>query len=232
MNETLSTLKRRGFLRRAGAGLAGIGAFAGGGAVAAAQAPGGAAWEPAVHAEDAWLDRGAKHRLFLDSVSPNGFGTALLYANNFFNANRSGYALTDQDLGVAICARHNSTPFAFNDAMWAKYGGPMSESADFTDPKTKAAAKVNVYQASGYGGDLTSMGTTIDSLVGKGAQFAVCQLATRRIASLVAKATGQTVDAVLAELTSNLVGSAHMVPAGIVAVGRAQEHGYGFAYGG
>ena len=42
------------------------------------------------------------------------------------------------------------------------------------------------------------------------------------------RATNGTTDDIYKELTSNLVANAHMVPAGIVAVNRAQEHGYTF----
>jgi intracellular sulfur oxidation DsrE/DsrF family protein len=41
---------------------------------------------------------------------------------------------------------------------------------------------------------------------------------------------GGNAKAVDAELRSNLVPGALIVPAGIVAVNRAQEHGYSFAY--
>jgi len=35
---------------------------------------------------------------------------------------------------------------------------------------------------------------------------------------------------VVKEITENLIGNAHMVPAGILAVNRAQERGYSFIY--
>jgi intracellular sulfur oxidation DsrE/DsrF family protein len=57
---------------------------------------------------------------------------------------------------------------------------------------------------------------------------AVCQMATRRIAGTIAQSTSAA-NAVYTELTANLVGNAHMVPAGILAVNRAQERGYSFA---
>jgi intracellular sulfur oxidation DsrE/DsrF family protein len=232
MNETLSTFKRRWFLSRAGAGLAGIGAVVGGRTVVEAQTAGGAAtFEPARHEEDAWFDQvPGVHRFFLDTVSANGFGEGLFFANNFYTANRSGYKLADKDLAVVICARHASTPFAYNQAMWTKYGAILSELAEFTDPKTKQAVTVNVYQASGYGDALRNRNVTIDSLVARGTHFAVCAMATRMFASMVARRTNQQADAVFTEITSNLVGNAQMVPAGIVAVNRAQEHGYTFAY--
>ena len=71
---------------------------------------------------------------------------------------------------------------------------------------------------------------TIDQLAKRGVRYAVCSMATRAAAQLIANKTGANVDTVFKELTDNLVASGHMVPAGIVTVNRAQEHGYSFAY--
>jgi len=59
-------------------------------------------------------------------------------------------------------------------------------------------------------------------------------MATRRFAGLATRGTGSgiTIDAVVEELGKNLVRNAHLTPAGIVAVGRAQERGYAFGYAG
>ena len=62
--------------------------------------------------------------------------------------------------------------------------------------------------------------------------LAVCQLATRAAAATIARQTGAKPDDVYQELASNLVPNAHIVPAGIIAVNRAQERGYSFAYAG
>jgi intracellular sulfur oxidation DsrE/DsrF family protein len=70
---------------------------------------------------------------------------------------------------------------------------------------------------------------SISKLASKGVQFAVCGLATKVIAGLLAGKTGDAA-AIEAELRSNLVPNARIVPAGISAVNRAQEHGYSFAY--
>ena len=59
--------------------------------------------------------------------------------------------------------------------------------------------------------------------------FAVCQMATRRFAGVIANANKLDVEAVYTELASNLVKNSHLVPAGIVAINRAQERGYAFA---
>jgi intracellular sulfur oxidation DsrE/DsrF family protein len=66
----------------------------------------------------------------------------------------------------------------------------------------------------------------MDSLSKQGVQFAVCSMATRANAGMIARTAGKSTDTIFAELTSNLVSNARMVPAGIVAVNRAQERGY------
>jgi intracellular sulfur oxidation DsrE/DsrF family protein len=71
---------------------------------------------------------------------------------------------------------------------------------------------------------------SIASVVEKGAHFAVCGRATRRQAGGIATATGQTPEAVFAELSANLIPRAHLVPAGVIAVTRAQEYGFAFLY--
>ena len=185
-------------------------------------------FQPTRHAQDAWFDAlPGKHRTFIDASTAAGAGQALLYANNLYEANKAGYQLTDKDIAVVVCLRHFATAFAFNDAMWAKYGAVMSGALQFTDPKTKAAPTKNLYKsATDYGLDLQNFGNTIDAVANRGTQFAVCDLATHFFAGALAMATGATPDAVYAELKANLIQNSHMVAAGVVAVNRAQEYDY------
>ncbi|MDZ7630186.1 MAG: hypothetical protein U5K74_02210 [Gemmatimonadaceae bacterium] len=85
-----------------------------------------------------------------------------------------------------ICLRHYATPFAFSDAVWAKYGALFSERIKFTDPKTNAAPVINVYQTTGYGMLLSNRETTLDAMIRRGTHFAVCDMATRALAGLAA----------------------------------------------
>jgi len=141
--------------------------------------------------------------------------------------NRTEYGLQNSDLAVIIVMRHRSTGFAYNDAIWAKYGVQMSKRANFVDPKTKEAPKINLLNVAKYDVELPNRGNTVDALVKQGVHLAVCSVATRGIATAVAEATGGNADNIFTELVSNLLSTtAHMVPAGIVAVNRAQEHGY------
>jgi intracellular sulfur oxidation DsrE/DsrF family protein len=234
--ETRSALARRSFLARFGAGAAAFGAaFAASPSTFGAQLPAVPAtpWQPARHGEDDWLDQvSAKHRVFIDTISADGFGQAMLFGNNTFTANRTGYGLTDADVALVICARHKSTPFGFSDEMWAKYGAALAERASFSDPKTKQPPTVNVFQTSGYGQSLLNNGVLLDAMIKRGVRIAVCALATRAASSLIAQKTGGKIDDIFKELTEHMVPNAHLVPAGIVAVNRAQERGYSFAYAG
>jgi intracellular sulfur oxidation DsrE/DsrF family protein len=226
-------IARRSFLSRLAAGAGAFGAAFGGATVAAAQPAGSASgFQPARHSEDDWFDQTtAKHRFFYDNTTPGGFGQALFFARNYFSANASGYKLTDADLAQILCMRHESTSFAFTDAMWQKYGPALSERAGkFVDPKTGKVPVINVYAVGGYGDALNNGNVTVEALAKRGVRFAVCAMATRATAQLAAQQTGGNVDAIFTELTSNLIPSGHMVPAGIVAVNRAQEHGYSLVY--
>jgi intracellular sulfur oxidation DsrE/DsrF family protein len=138
--------------------------------------------------------------------------------------NKSKYGLKDSDSAMIVIVRNRSTRFGYNDAMWAKYGKQFSEAMDnFVDPKTKEVPKVNVHATAGG-----SMGRLIE----RGVQIAICEVATRGVASSLSRALGGEVDTYFKELSENLVPNGRLVPAGIVAVNRAQEHGYAVYAGG
>ena len=217
------TLVRRSFLSRLGMGLTTVGAALGAGASSAqAQSSDGGRWQPARHSVDDWFDQvPGTHRFLLDTTTPEGAGLALTFVNNYFTGNQNAYGLQNADLAVVIVMRHLSTLFAYNDTIWSKYGVTITQRTNFNDPNTKQPPTINVYNA-------TSRGTTLDSLLKRGVHLAVCQLSTRGNAAAIATAAGVSADVIYNELVANLLSNAHIVPAGIVAVNRAQEHGYSF----
>jgi intracellular sulfur oxidation DsrE/DsrF family protein len=229
-------LARRSFFSKLGFGLVAGGAVGASASPAQAQsAAEGGRFQPARHAQDDWLDQiPGTHRYVLDAPTPEGFGNALAFLNNYFNVNQNDYGLKDGDLAVVLIARHMSTLFAYNDAIWAKYGVPITRGGtNFNDPKTKQPPTINLFNSTAYGRDypeMTNRGTTIDSLVKRGLRFGVCQVSSRGYAGRMAMATGATADAVFNEMVANLMPNARLVPAGIVAVNRAQERGYSLAY--
>jgi intracellular sulfur oxidation DsrE/DsrF family protein len=222
-----SSIARRKFLAGLGAGAGVVGASVIASPSAEAQAAADAPWRPARHTQDDWYDKiPGVHRFLFDSSTAESMGWALQFATNYFTANQDVYGLKESDLAVIIVARHKSTSFAYNDAIWAKYGKQISEQAEFMDPKTKEPPKINVYGPMGE----TQQAGKMEALIKKGVQFAVCQMSTRGIATRIAKANGLETANVIKEITENLIANAHMVPAGILAVNRAQERGYSFIY--
>jgi intracellular sulfur oxidation DsrE/DsrF family protein len=180
-----------------------------------------ARWQPARHSTDDWLDQlPGKHRLFFDTISPQGVRQVQGYVRNYFEGHKSGYGLESTDLAVVICLRHRATQFAFTDAIWGKYGAALGESEEFTDPKTGRAPAVNVYKAE------------LETQVKRGVHFAVCNMSTHRLARFIAKKVDGSEDGIYKELIANAITNAHFVPAGIIAVNHAQERGYSIAYTG
>jgi hypothetical protein len=178
------------------------------------------AFAPARHTQDEWFDQvPGKHRVFIDSASADGISDALLFASNYFAANKSGYGLEDADVAVIVCMRHFSTPFAFNNAMWAKYGKPMAEMAKYTSPRSIDTPTANPHLPTrGNGG--------FAGLAAKGAQFAICDMATHFLAGQIATAVSGKADDIYQELAANTVPNGRFVAAGVVGATRAQEYGY------
>lgn len=210
---------RRRFFARLGIGSAALGALLGAPAAARAQSPSPA---PRRHEADDWMDAlPTAHRMVFDAHSSEGFDDVRGYAGNVFNANRSGYGLNAREVGVILILRHHATPYAYNDAMWAKYGSVFAQELKLTADKAPSANPANAHDNE----------PTLDGLSGDGAHFGVCAMATRRFAGLIARSNGSR-DAVFDELGKNLIANAHLTPAGIVALGRAQERGFMFGYAG
>ena len=220
MSENL-TNNRRKFL-------AGAGIVAAGAAVAAnAQEAGRSGFTPQRHVEDSWMNEmGGVHRAFVDSSTGKGGIAAMNFASNILTAHGQGYGGKDEDYGLIICFRHDSSPYGFNDAMWEKYGelfaGRTGVSNANGDPVT-----INPLSVAGTYGNRSN---TIDNMSGRGIQFAVCNLSTQGMAGMLARTTGRTSQEVYEELVSNAIPSSRFVPAGVMAATRAQEYGFSFLY--
>ena len=227
----MASKSRRSFLSNLGVAASAAGAtLAAGSTGAHAQTPGDGPWQPARHPQDDWFDQlPGKHRFFFDTTTPDRLEGAIQFTGNYYTANKDGYGLEITDLAVIVGMRHRSAPFAFNDAMWAKYGVTLAKRAEFVDPKTKEMPKVNFYTPKAPAAPARARG--LAGLINLGVQFAICNLSTRAISGLIADATDQKTDDVYKEITANLIDRARLVPAGIVAVNRAQERGYSITGG-
>ena len=215
--EDHGTIGRRSMLAKVGVGaVAGLAVSAP--SLVAQTAP--RQFEPARHSLDAWLDELAgNHRVFIDSSTTHGGANALRYASNIITVHEDAYSGNAADLAMVVCFRHESTPYAFDDAIWAKYGAGFDPSA--ATPPT--ANPMNTATAS-------NGGTSIGALVAKGVQFAICSRATRAFAGGLARRAGVPVDDVVKELMAGAIPNSRFVPAGVMTLTRAQEYSYSLVY--
>src|SRR5262249_29528261 len=127
--------------------------------------------------------------------------------------------------------RYLSTPLLFNDHIWDKYGDVLADRTKIIDPRTKAAPRTNPFNVGFAKHELPNGKVTLAELSKLGVRFAVCTMASKGIAAELAKNVNGDAETILKELEANLATETGvMVPAGILAVNRTQEHGYTFSY--
>ncbi len=193
--------------------IAGLGAVAAAGALGArsseAQGISSDSFTPMLHPQDEWMSamKGNKHRIVLDVTSPTGVPDAVRFAGNLLAGHKNGWGVEESDVALLVCFRHGATPFGYTDAIWSKYGKTI-------DPKATPPPTANPYNS----GEQTQLA----ALAKRGVYFMVCGTASRGLAGRIA-GPGGDVDAILAEMGGNLIPSARIVPAGVVAVVHAQE---------
>lgn len=189
-------------------------------------------FQPMRHRQDAWLNElSGEHRVFIDTATSVGGASALIYANNIYDAQANTYSGSPSDFAMIVVFRHFSTPFGYGDALWSKYGEGFSTLAAFVDPVTDKAPTVNLLNRPDRT-DLLNFGVTIDALKAKGTQFAICNAATHFISMRLAEQMGGSADDIYEELVAGAIEDSRFVSAGVMALTRAQEYGYSLLYAG
>ena len=224
------TTHRRGFLGRLAAGAAAFGLGGLATPVAAAARPTVTRDHVSADPEfEAWLNRiTGKHKMMFDATAPNQ-GFALAWARVFLNTTNDTYGTTDADNSVVIVVRHGAIPLAMESAMWAKY--KFGEFFKVNDGATNAPAVRNPF-ARVKAGELFLPGMAVDELLAKGVQFGICNVALTVYSGMFAKSMGLQADAVKRDWVANLLPGIQVVPSGVIAVNRTQEHGCAYCFAG
>jgi hypothetical protein len=212
---------RRALLTNMGvAAVAGIAATAGPASAQVQQSSN--AFKPARHSKDSWFnDLKGEHRVFIDSSTVQGGGSALRFANNIIVSHMEEYEGKSSDYALVVCFRHASTPYGFGHAIWEKYGELINR-----DTSLSAAPTSNpMYVSNSHSGS-----NTIPKVLDLGVNFAICNRATRNTARRIASATGTSADDVYAELVAGAIPNSRFVAAGVLAATRSQEYGYSLLY--
>jgi hypothetical protein len=231
MSESLLPVARRDFLGTvalAGAALAvprcasAVGRTSRATPVTAAQARDEGPWD------NSWLDRlSARHKQIFDIPTYND-GAGLFYAKNYLNAQRDAYGAQYPDVQTVLGIHGEAYPVVFADAIWDKY--EFGKRSKVKDPRTGKWTRRNVLWQAQEGEEMAEY--TVDTLQSRGAQFLLCNNVLRFVTRRLAGEAGVSYAAMRAELIAGLLPKVIVVPAIVVALGLAQEHGCAYVYAG
>lgn len=178
--------------------------------------------------DSSWLDQlTAKHKQIFD-ISSYADGGGLFYAKNYFNAHRDAFGTTFPDVQAVLGIHGDAYPIVFSDAIWAKYD--FGRRVKATDPRTRKPALRNVLWQPREGEEMYEY--SVNALQPRGAKFILCNNVLRFVTRTLAGETHATYEATRAELIAGLLPGVTVVPAMVVALGLAQEHGCAYVYAG
>ena len=178
---------------------------------------------------DEWFN-GIKgsHKIVYDAPEPHHAYPIIWTWAYYLTNNQTG--TEDNDMTGMCVLRHNAIPFAMQDSLWEKY--KFGDVFSITDNISNAPALRNPYYEP-QEGDYPMPGIDgIKALQARGAMFCVCDLAITVYSSAIAKNMDLDPDEVKAEWVAGVHPGIQIVPSGVWALGRAQEHGCGYIYAG
>ena len=178
---------------------------------------------------DAWFKNvKGTHRIVYDAPAPHD-GYPFIWTWVYYNTNNQTGTL-DTDMTAMVVLRHDAIPFAFKDELWQKYN--LGKVFNVTDNTTKEAALRNPYYIPQEGDFPFPQIEGIKALQERGAMFCVCAAAIAVYSGMVAQSMGLDPEEVKKEWMEGVLPGIQVVPSGVWAIGRAQEHGCSYCYAG
>lgn len=182
---------------------------------------------------DLWFKKlKGKHRIMFDVTQPHEI-FPFAWPKVFLLTNQHTGAPAN-DCGVVVVLRHAGIAYAFEDRLWNKYHFGEVFKAD--DPKTKSPAlrnpfwmpKPGDFKVPGVG----EVAIGINDLQKDGVMFCVCDMAITVYSAVVSDMMKMPAEEVKKDWMSGLLPGIQVVPSGVWAIGRAQEHGCAYCFAG
>lgn len=217
---------RRGFIGTVSAGAAAIGLSMFTSPVLAAIDQSRSFTEP--NNPDDWFKQiKGKHRIVFDSTEPLQIPVFPFAWPRVFLMTNAATGTPAKDCGVVMVLRHNAFPYALDSSLWKKY--KLGEMFKINDPATQSPATRNPFWQPAPGSfKVPGVGEVkigINELQDSGVLFCACHVAlTVDSAAIAAKMKADPAE-VKKEWEAGILPGVQLVPSGIWAVGRAQEHG-------
>ena len=229
-NNSKPTTGRRGFLETLALGAGAI-------SIASLSLPLSVAAEsktfsfPSDDNPDAWFNKiTGKHRIVFDVTEPHDV-FPFAWPRVFMMTN----AMTgtpEKNCNEVIILRHEAIPYALEDRLWAKY--KLGEMFKITDPTTKEPSVRNMFWKPKPGDfSVPGIGNVqigINELQESGAMFCACNMAITVFSAAIAQNLNMDAGDVKKDFVSGILPGIQLVPSGVWAVGRAQEHGCAYCF--
>jgi len=182
---------------------------------------------------DEWFKKiKGKHRIVFDATRPHDL-MPFAWPRVFLLTNEAT-GTPSADCSVVVVLRHDAIPYAFQHPMWSKYNFGEVFKAD--DPATKKPSVRNPFwkpskgehKIPGFG----EVSIGINELQDSGVMFCVCDAAMTVYSAAIADGMKLNAAEVKNEWKANLLPGIQIVPSGVWALGRAQEHGCTYCFAG
>jgi len=182
---------------------------------------------------DEWFGKiKGKHRIVFDCTQPHEI-MPFAWPKVFLMTN-AATGSPGSDCTAVVIFRHNAIPYALNNDLWAKY--KLGEMFKINDAENKAPATSNpfwqpkegTYKAPGLG--VVKIG--INELQDDGVLFGACDVAMTVYSAVAAMGMNGDPAAIKKEWLAGILPGVQVMPSGVWAVGRAQEHGCSYCFAG
>ncbi|HEU4576261.1 MAG TPA: twin-arginine translocation signal domain-containing protein [Chitinophagaceae bacterium] len=229
-NQIPSSTSRRGFIGSIAAGTAAFGISTLGASLPLKAEP-VTPYKP--DDPDAWFNKIAgKHRVVFDAPEPKGM-FPFAWPKVFLMTNEKTGTAT-KDCSVVVVLRHEAIPYAMEDRLWEKY--KFGEMFKITDSKTNAPSVRNPFWKP-MPGDFKIPGVGevqigINQLQDDGVMFCVCDMAMTVMSAAAAQGMNMDPAEVKKDWVAGVLPGIPLMPSGVWAVGRAQEHGCAYVFAG
>lgn len=178
------------------------------------------------HEAEKWLEgiKGSQRVIYDGSTPHDGFPVVWNWAFYLTN-NQTG--VPDEDITAVTVLRHSAIGFALDSSVWKKY--KLGEFFQLNDNSTGKPLQRNPMYEPQEGDMPLPPIQGIKDLQARGAMFCVCDLALNVYSGFVAQGQGLDAAAVYQDFKNAVLPGVQVVPSGVWALGRAQQH-HGCAY--
>lgn len=191
---------------------------------------------------DTWFGKiKGKHKIMYDLVSAEKGIFPFVFPKLFLMTN-AATGTPEKDCGVVMVLRHESVCYALQDSIWEKYKfkeffnvadlGPAFQAPDAATATTTRNPFWNTKPKDFVIPGVGPVPLGIKDLMAEGVMFCVCNASLTGNATIAAMQANENAETIRKEWMDNLIPGFEVVPSGVWAVGRAQEHGCTYCFAG